>query len=158
MLQVFALGAALTIAVLQTPSGEQAATDPGPHKPVVLTGCLTATAQDQGPRFMLINAGPAPLGAAARPPETGTTGVGTTGTGTSGSGASASPTTAQDTAQVTVVLTAAKNVRLQPHVDHRVEVEGPLTRPAGTAKADEPARMEVTAVRRVPGACSGERR
>ena len=144
MLQVFAIGAALTIAVLQTPSGRKAATDPGPDKPVVLTGCLAAATEGRQTRFMLINAGPAPAGAPTRSPENGTTVVGTTGTGTSGSGSSATSTTAQDTAQVTVVLTAAKNVRLQPHVDHRVEVEGPLTRPDEAAKADEPARMEVT--------------
>ena len=158
MLQVFALGAALTIAVLQTPSGKTVATDTGPDKPVVLTGCLAAATEGRQTRFMLINAGPAPAGTPTRSPETGSTGVGTTGTGTSGSGSSATSTTAQDTAQVTVVLTAAKHVRLQPHVDHRVEVEGPLTRPDDAAKADQPARMQVTAVRRVPGACSGGRR
>lgn len=154
MLQVFAVGAALTIAVLQTPSGKTVATDPRSGKAVVLTGCLAAATEGRQTRFMLINASPAPAGAPAQSPETGSTGVGTTGTGTSGSGSSATSTTAQDTAQVTVVLTAAKAVRLKPHVNHRVQVEGPLSRPDDTARADESARMEVTAVRRVPGACS----
>lgn len=173
MLQMFATGAAvLMITVVQGPSQRTgAATDPKADVPVVLSGCLVATAAPGAERkdgFMLINASPAPAGAdevGTRDPETGSTGVGTTGTGTSGSGTSATPTTAQDSAQLTVLLTAASAVNLRQHVNHRVEVQGTLTgAPLPTMSKgvepkaeDEPRQVRVSKIRRLSGACSGKK-
>lgn len=177
MFQMFAAGAAvLMITLVQTPPQRPgAAAERQADLPVVLSGCLVATAEPGAERkegFMLINAGPAPAGPdelATRDPETGTTGVGTTGTGTSGSGSSASPTTAQDTAQVSVLLTAGPAVELRQHVNRRVEVQGTMsggplptiskgTKGTAEAKADEePRQVRVTKVRRLSGACSGKK-
>lgn len=174
MLQMLIAGAAvLMVAALQTPAQQKtgAGTDPQPSAPVVLTGCLLVSAEPEPgaehkeAQFVLINASPAPAPAGeARAPETGTTGVGTTGTGTSGSGASASPTSAQDAAQL-VLLTGDPDVPLRRHVNRRVEVHGTMDRrsqPAGSvdaeaAKKDQPRQVRVTKVRRLSGACSGQK-
>ena len=162
MLQMFAASAAvLMIAAIQSPSQDpRAAADPKPDAPVVLTGCVVAATEGKNTRYMLINASPAPAGGnetRTGAPETGSTGVGTTGTGTSGTGASASSTTAQDTAQVTVLLTSDRNLSLRRHVNHRIEVEGTMSRSAEAPNADEARQMRVTKVRRISGPCSGKK-
>lgn len=161
MVATAAAAAVLMMAGVQTPSQQRApVADPRADAPVVLTGCLSTSTDRKRTRFMLINMSPAPAGGeAARTsvPEAGSTGVGTTGTGTSGSGAAPSPTTAQDTAQVSVLLTSEPNISLRRHVNRRVEVQGRVTGGADAPRADEPREVHVMKLRRLPGACSSKK-
>lgn len=165
MFQILSAGATvLILAAVQTPARPS---DPAADRPaeatVVLTGCIAASTGGKETRFMLINASAAPAAgdaAAAKVPETGSTGVGTTGTGTSGMGATPSPTTPQDTAQLNVLLTSDRNLPLSRHVNRRVEVQGRKIGSAGAADPDadkDPQRVHVTKIRRLPGTCSDKK-
>ena len=155
MFEMMTAAAMFVAASAQTPTQRPAANaDPLVHTAVVLTGCIAESTEGKETRFMLINASVA-AGAAARSgaPETGSTGVGTTGTGTSGVGATASPTSAQDSAQVTVLLTSDASVQLRRHVNRRVEVHGKMGVAAAPA-SDAPRQLHVTKLRRLSGSCS----
>jgi hypothetical protein len=151
------IAAMLSIASLQTPS-KPAASDPPAKSLVVLTGCVVSSTEGKDTRFMLINARPASAGGkdsrAGGAPETGSTGVGTTGTGTSGTGTSPSPTPAQDSAQVSVLLTSERNVRLDRHLNRRVEVQGTMMPGSAAPGAGVPREVRVTKLRRLASPCS----
>ncbi len=63
MLEMLTAAGALWAVLIQTPPPPAAAAaGRSVNSPVVLTGCLTASTEDKDPRFMLINASPAPAG------------------------------------------------------------------------------------------------
>jgi len=157
MVQIMAVGTAvLMMAAVQTPSRPPgAAADRPADTAVVLTGCVVASTEGKETRLMLINASAAPAGGQATPPpEAGSTGVGTTGTGTSGIGATPSSTIAPNMAPMNVLLTSARNVSLQRHVNRRVEVQGRMIGGLEAPVADLPRQVHVTKVRRLSGDCS----